>query len=242
MVGLGTIINCAGIILGGLIGLVVGKKIKASFGEMIMKALGLCVIFIGAGGVISKMCTVTSAGQLKTDGEFLMILSLVLGAIVGESLDLEGKTERFGEWLKKKTKSTSDTLFIDGFVSASVTVCVGAMAIMGALEDGLFGRYTILITKTMLDTVMVMVMTSSHGKGCIFSAIPCAVLQGGVTVLAGVIEPFVTDAVTNNLSLVGNVLIFGIGINLTFGKKIKVANLLPAIVFAVCFTFVPFLN
>ena len=142
--------------------------------------------------------------------------------------------------LKKKTKSGGDGSFVEGFVTASLTVCIGAMAIVGAIEDGLTGDYSILLTKAILDLIIIMVMTCSLGKGCIFSAIPVFVLQGSVTALAVLIKPLMTEAALGNLSLVGNVLIFCVGVNLIWGKKVRVANLLPAILFAAAAAFLPF--
>ena len=141
--------------------------------------------------------------------------------------------EQFGEWLKKKTGNSKDKRFVEGFVTASLTVCIGAMAIVGAIEDGIAGDATILITKAILDLVIIAVMAASMGKGCIFSAIPVGILQGGVTFLARAIKPFMTVAALDNLSLVGSVLIWCVGINLVWGKKIKVANMLPSVIVAV---------
>jgi len=128
---------------------------------------------------------------------------------------------------------------VDGFVTASLTVCIGAMAIVGSIQDGIYGDYSILATKAVLDLIIIMVMTCSMGKGCIFSAIPVAALQGGMTLLARLIKPLMTQAALFNLSLVGSILIFCVGLNLVWGKKVRVANLLPAIVFAVAIAFLP---
>ena len=143
-----------------------------------------------------------------------------------------------GIWLKKKTGNSGDATFIDAFVTASLTVCIGAMAIVGSIQDGLTGDYSILATKAVLDLIIIMVMTCSMGKGCIFSAIPVALLQGSITVLAGLAKGLVTASAMNYLSLIGNILIFCVGINLVFGKKLRVANMLPAIVFAVVAAFI----
>jgi len=158
---------------------------------------------------------------------------------VGELLNIEDAFERFGEWLKLKTGNAKDKGFVDAFVTASLTVCIGAMAIVGSIQDGIQGDYSILATKAVLDLIIIMVMTCSMGRGCVFSAIPVAVLQGSITALAGLVKPLMTDAALANLSLVGNVLIFCVGINLVWGKKIRVANLLPAIIAAVAAAFLP---
>ena len=128
---------------------------------------------------------------------------------------------------------------MDAFVTASLTVCIGAMAIVGSIQDGIVGDYSILATKAVLDLIIIMVMTCSMGRGCVFSAIPVAVFQGSITALAGLVKPLMTDAALGNLSLVGNVLIFCVGVNLVWGKKIRVANLLPAVVVAVIAAFLP---
>lgn len=238
MYGLGTLINVAAIAVGGLLGLLFGRFIKDRHRDILGKACGLSVIFIGSAGALKGMFSVTD-GKLVYGGDFLIIGCLALGALVGEIIDIEGGFEKFGAWLKKKTHSTSDKGFIEGFVSASFTVCIGAMAIVGSINDGLYGDITILVTKSILDFIIVMVMAASLGKGAIFSAIPVGILQGSVTALSLLIKPIMTQTALLYLSVVGNILIFCVGINLVFGKKIKVANFLPAIVFAVAFAFVP---
>ena len=238
MYGLGTIINVGAIIVGGLIGILFGRFIGNGHKETLSKACGLAVIFIGAAGAFKGMLSVVD-GKITYGGDFLIIISLALGALVGEIINIENGFEKFGEWLKKKTKSTGDNKFIEGFVTASFTVCIGAMAIVGSINDGLYGDYTVLATKSILDFIIIMIMASSLGKGTIFSAIPVAILQGGVTALSVVIKPIMTDTALHYLSVVGNILIFCVGINLVFGKKIKVANLLPSIVFAVICAFIP---
>ena len=238
MYGLGTIINVGAIILGGLIGILFGRFIGDRHRDSLCKACGLAVIFIGVAGALKGMLSVVE-GKITYGGDFLIIISLALGALVGEIINIEGGFEKFGSWLREKTKSTGDNKFIDGFVSASFTVCIGAMAIVGSINDGLYGDYTVLVTKSILDFIIIMIMAASLGKGTIFSAIPVAILQGGVTALSIVIKPIMTDTALHYLSVVGNILIFCVGINLVFGKKIKVANLLPAIIFAVICAFIP---
>ncbi|MBQ8759002.1 MAG: DUF554 domain-containing protein, partial [Clostridia bacterium] len=153
---------------------------------------------------------------------------------------IEDKFEAFGEWLKLKTGNAKDKQFVEGFVNASLTVCIGAMAIVGSIHDGIMGDSSILVTKAVLDLVIILVMAGSQGVGCIFSAIPVAVLQGSVTALSTLVKPIMTEAALSNLSLVGSVLIFCVGINLVWGKKVRVANLLPSIIVAVIAAFLPF--
>ena len=238
MHGLGTIINTAAIIVGGLLGLIFGRLIKDTHREALCKACGLSVIFIGSAGAFKGMFSVVD-GKITYGGDFLIIGCLALGALIGEIIDIEGGFERFGAWLKKKSHSTSDSTFIEGFVTASFTVCIGAMAIVGSINDGLYGDYTILAAKSVLDFIILMVLTASLGKGAIFSAIPVALLQGGVTALSVLIKPIMTETALLYLSVVGNILIFCVGINLVFGKKIKVANLLPSLILAVACAFLP---
>ena len=238
MYGLGTIINVVAIIIGGLLGLLFGRFIKDRHRDALCKACGISVIFIGAAGAFKGMFSVQN-GKIISGGDFLIIGCLCLGALIGEIIDIEGGFERFGAWLKMKTHSAKDGNFIEGFVTASFTVCIGAMAIVGSINDGIYGDYTILATKSILDFIILMVLSASLGKGAIFSAIPVAVLQGGVTALSVLIKPIMTETALLYLSVVGNILIFCVGINLVFGKKIKVANLLPAIILAVACAFLP---
>lgn len=231
MAGLGTLINALAIIAGGIIGMVFGKKIPERMQETLLKVNGTAVLFIGIGGVMSKMLTIKD-GVVNTQGSMMMIGSLAIGTVVGELLDLDGWMHRFGVCLQKKTGNGSDSHFIEGFVSASLTVCIGAMAIVGAIADGIDGNHSILFAKAVLDLIIVMVMSASLGKGCLFSFIPVVILQGSVTLLAKLIAPLITTAALNNISYVGSVLIFCVGVNLVFDSKIRVANILPAILVA----------
>ena len=238
MIGLGTIINCVAIIVGGVFGLLFGKLLKERVQETLQKANGICVLFIGIAGAMEGMLRL-SGSTLSSGRSMLIIASLALGALVGELINIEHWVERFGEWLKIKTGNAKDKDFVNGFVTASLTVCIGAMAVVGSIKDGIEGDISILTTKAILDLIIVMVITCSLGKGCIFSAIPVAVFQGTITALARLIKPLMTEAASANLSLIGSVLIFCVGVNLVWGKKIKVANLLPSLVFAVAISFIP---
>ncbi len=238
MVGTGTLINVAAIVAGGLGGLLFGNRLEKRYQDTLMTANGVCVLFLGIAGAMEKMLSVT-AGGLKSSGTMMMIGSLAAGALIGEWLNIELRMEQFGEWLKVKTGSTGDAGFVDGFVTASLTVCIGAMAVVGSIQDGILGDWSVLAAKAVLDLIIVLVMTASMGKGCIFSAIPVGIFQGTVTLLARLIQPVMTEAALANLSLVGSVLIFCVGLNLVWGKKVKVANLLPSIVIAAAWAFLP---
>lgn len=238
MIGLGTILNTAAIIVGGIFGALFGRFLKERHQDSLTKVCGVATLFIGLAGALEGMLTVEGAG-LVSGNSLLIIGCLAIGALIGEILNIEAGFERFGTWLKVKTGNGKDGGFVDAFVTASLTVCIGAMAIVGSIQDGITGDYSILATKAVLDFIIIMVMSCSLGRGAVFSAIPVAVLQGGVTALAGLVRPLMTDAALANLSMVGNVLIFCVGINLVWGKKVRVANLLPAIVIAVIAAFLP---
>ena len=154
---------------------------------------------------------------------------------MGELLNLDGLMEKFGCWLREKSGSSNDNQFLDAFITATMTVCIGAMAIVGAVQDGIYGDHTVLLAKSVMDFIIIVVMASSMGKGCIFSAIPVGILQGSVTLLARVVEPLLTQAALGNLSLVGSVLIACVGVNLIWKNTIRVANLLPALIVAVVY-------
>ena len=236
---MGTIINTAAILAGGLGGAVFGRFLSESAQDTLTKVCGVSTLFIAVSGALEGMLTVEN-GAVTSGGAMLIIGCLAIGAIIGELLKIEDAFERFGQWLKVKTGNARDKGFVNAFVTASLTVCIGAMAIVGSIQDGITGDYSILATKAVLDLIIIMVMSCSLGKGAVFSAIPVAVFQGSITTLAGLIRPLMTDAALANLSLVGNILIFCVGVNLVWGKKIKVANLLPAILVAVIATFLPF--
>ena len=236
MFGLGTLINMGAILLGGLVGRLVGKAIPKRIQDMLYMVCGISTLFIGIGGCLQHMLII-EASALNTQGALVILLSLTLGSVLGEWINLEMRLEQFGEWLKRKTGNAGDASFIDAFVTASLTVCIGAMAIVGAIQDGLAGDISILAAKSVLDLVIICVMAASMGKGCIFSFIPVGILQGSVTALSLVLKPIMTDAALSNLSYVGSVLIFCVGVNLVWGKKVKVANMLPAVVIAVVWSF-----
>ena len=238
MVGMGTVINTAAILAGGACGALFGRFLKQEAQDTLTKICGVSTLFIAVTGALEGMLRV-EGDRVVSSGAMLIIGCLAIGAVIGELLNIEGAFERFGRWLKIKSGNAKDQGFVNAFVTASLTVCIGAMAIVGSIQDGIAGDYSILATKAVLDLIIIMVMSCSLGRGAVFSAIPVAIFQGGITALAGLLRPLMTDAALDNLSLVGNVLIFCVGVNLLWGKKIKVANLLPAIVFAVIAAFLP---
>lgn len=242
MIGLGTIVNALAITIGGLCGLISRSFLKERYQETITKAMGFAIIVMALGSTLSQMFVVKISetlgqlsGNLDTQGTMMMIISLAAGALFGELLNLEQWLERFGKWLRDKTGSQGDGQFIDAFVTASLTVCVGAMAIIGAIQDGISGNHDSLFAKAILDFIIIMMMTAALGKGCIFSAIPVAIFQGTITILARQAAPLMTDTALSNIAFVGNVLILCVGVNLIWPKTIRVANVLPAIIIAVMF-------
>ena len=239
MTGLGTIINTAAIVAAGIIGHFAGKLFKEEQQDAMTKVCGISVMFIAISGAMQGMLSIED-GALTGGRSMLVVLCLALGTLIGELIGIEGGFERFGEWLKRKSGNSGDPQFVDAFVSASFTVCIGAMAIVGALQDGILGDYTTLAVKSVLDFIIIIMMTSSMGKGAAFSAIPVLILEGGITLLAKVIAPLMTDTASAYLSLVGSILIFCVGVNLVWGKKLKVANMLPAVIFAVAAAYLPF--
>lgn len=234
MHGLGTLINVVCILGGGLAGMLIGNRLKPNIQETLLTMTGIGVIVLGLGGAMAQMLSVVE-GKLSSGGTLMMIISLAAGAVIGELLDIEGKIVRFGEWLKQKSNSGEDQRFVSGFVSASFTVCIGAMAVIGAMQDGISGDYSILTAKGLLDAIVIFVMTAAQGKGCIFSAIPVGIFQGSITLLAFLAGDFLPPESLHNLSFVGSILILCVGLNLVNEKQIRVANALPAIVVAVVF-------
>jgi len=237
MIGTGTLVNALAIIIGSAIGLIFKGGIKQRFQDTLMQALGLCVMFIGIAGALKGIFLVNGS-DLETTGTMIMILSLVIGGLIGEMINIEKWLDVFGKWIKVKVRVKNDNNFVDGFVTASLVVCVGAMAVVGSLQDGLTGDASMLYTKSALDFVFIVITASTLGIGVMFAAIPLAIYQGTITLLARFIEPFLTAQVISNLSFVGSILIFGIGVNLSFGKKFKVGNLLPSLIIVVIASFI----
>ena len=238
MFGMGTLINTGAIVVGGVVGALFGKAIKPDQQEALNKVSGVSVLFIAIAGAMEGMLSV-DGGVITSGKSMLIVLCLCLGTIVGELLGIEGAFERFGEWLKFKTGNGGDNQFVDAFVTASLTVCIGAMAIVGAIQDGMLGDYSLLAVKSVLDLIIVAVFTSSMGKGAAFSAVPVFLLEGGVTVLASFVAPVMTGLAIDYVSLVGSILVFCVGINLVWGKTLRVANMLPALIFAILTAYLP---
>lgn len=224
------------ILIGSTIGIILKGGLKKRFQDTIMSALGLSVMFIGISGALKGLLTVEGNG-LSTVNTMLMIVSLAIGALIGEIIDIEARLDKVGEWIKKALKVNGEKGqgFVEGFVNSSLLFCVGAMAIIGSLEDGLSCDPSMLLAKGFIDGVVAIFFASTLGYGVFFSVIPIAIYQGIITFSAGYIEPFLNDRLVANISFVGSILIFGIGINMLFGKKIKCGNILPAVLVPIAY-------
>lgn len=230
MKGIGTIVNVLTILAGGTLGLLMKGGLKPRYQIAVQQAMGICTIFIGISGTLSEMLSVEN-GALLSGGSLVLILSMVIGTLIGEFFDFDGKLEQFGQWLKDRVSTGEDSRFVEGFVSTSLVVCVGAMAIVGAVQEGLLGDPSTLLTKAVMDGVTLIVFASAYGKGALFSALPVGILQGGVTLIAALLaKGSLPPEIVANLSFLGSVLIFCVGVNLAFGPKFRVANMLPALV------------
>ena len=238
MIGLGTLINSASIVAGGVVGMFAGKLFKKEQQQSLCSVCGISVIFIAIAGAMEEMLKIKD-GALSSGKTMLIVLCLALGTVIGELIGIEKGFERFGEWLKVKSGNSGDKGFVSAFVTASLTVCIGAMAIVGAIEDALLGDVSTLALKSVLDFIIIITMTSSLVKGCIFSAIPVLIFEGLVTLLARLISPIMTAAALSYLSLIGSILIFCVGVNLVWGKKLNVANMLPSLILAVAAAYIP---
>lgn len=215
---LGTIVNTITIIIGSLLGILIKGGIGEKKGKAIVQAVSLCVIIIGINGAISGI-----------DYIIEIIVFIVLGTYIGEVLDIEGRLERFGKHLENRFLKESST-FSKGFVSASLLYCVGAMAIMGSLEGGLKGNHEILFAKSVLDGTLSVILASTLGIGVAFSAFAVLIYQGSIALTAGLISGILNDIIVLQISSTGSVLIMGLGISMLFPNKLRIGNMLPAVI------------
>ena len=214
---LGTIVNALAIVVGGLLGTFFKNKISSEYNETIMKALGLSVILIGLKG----------AFQVKDEDLLLLIICLALGSLLGEMMKIEKGIEKIGAWLESKFSKQNG--IANGFVTASLVFCVGAMAIMGSLEAGLSNNNSVLFAKALLDGIFAIIFSSTLGLGVCFSGVSVFLYQGFITLTASLMKEFLTAEVVNQMSAIGGLLIVAIGMNMLDIKRIKVGNMLPAI-------------
>ncbi len=231
----GTWVNVVAIVLGSLIGLLLKRGIPERINSALFKTQGLVVLIIGINGVIGSMFTVdVQTGKLKDSGTILLLISMVVGCVIGELLRIEDRLNQFGDIVEKRAGGSG---FSKGFITASLIFSVGAMAVVGALNDGLKGDSSILFTKSLLDFTTAVVLTAALGFGVAFSAIPVLLVQGSISLLAGFLAPLISDQLLTVFCMVGYALVACIGFNFLCDSKIRVANLLPALVFPVIYHF-----
>ncbi|HHU03653.1 MAG TPA: DUF554 domain-containing protein [Fastidiosipila sp.] len=233
---MGTLVNTLAVLLGGGLGLLLKHGIKERFKEILMQALGVSTMFIGISGALRGILVVND-DLLDSRNTLLMILCLVLGAVLGELLNIDRWMQGLGERLRRKVRARDeDSYFVEGFVTTTIIICTGAMAIVGSFQDALMGDPSMLYAKSALDGVIAAVLASSLGVGLLFAAIPLLVYQGSLTLLASWIKPILSELMLFNISFVGSILVFLIGVNMLFDKRIRIANFLPSIILAALFT------
>ena len=215
---LGTIVNALAIVAGGIVGLLLKKGLPERISSAIMGGVGLAVLYIGIDGALAGENTLVA------------VLSIVLGALIGSLLDIDKGLNWLGDKAQSAFKKDgTDSTFAEGFVSASLLFCVGAMAVVGALQSGLSGNHEVQFAKALIDGVTAIVFASTLGAGVLLSAVAVLVYQGGITLLAGLLAPVLSDAIVAEMSCVGSLLIIGISLNMLGLTKLKLANYLPAI-------------
>lgn len=224
---LGTIVNSLAIVMGSFIGLFLKGSINEKVSKTIMNGLALCVIYIGI------------SGALKGNNTIVMIISIALGAFIGEIIDIDKKLENFGLIIEKRfNKNNGNISIAQGFVTATLLFCIGAMAIVGSIESGLNNNHSTLYAKSILDGISSIIFASTLGIGVILSAVVVFIYQGSITLAASFLSTFLSDIAINNMTAVGSLLIIGLGLNILGVTKIKVSNLLPAIIIVVILSFI----
>jgi len=238
--GIGTLVNIIAVLLGGGGGLLLKKGIPERFQKIIFTAVGTGSFLIGLTGVLTASLTAAQDGEINSRWGLLLILSLVLGGIIGEALGIEAAFERFGAWLKKKTAGENSSAKVgEGFVAATIIFCVGSMAIIGAMEDAV-GNPSILYTKALMDGITAAIFATAYGFGVLFSAVSVAVYQGLITALALWVMPQIPPMLVSQMSLCGSAIIMLIGFSLWEVKSFKVANLTPAMFMPLILWWIPF--
>ncbi len=222
---MGTLINVVAVIIGSLIGLLINRKLPAKIITIIFQVMGLFTLFLG----ISM--------SLKTEHYLVVIGSLVIGAVIGEFIDLDKYMKRWSEKLKKKLRMGNDK-FSDGMITAFLLYCMGAMTIMGAIEEGVEGSYDILLMKSLMDGISSIALAAGMGIGVMFSSIPLLLYQGGLTLFSSFIGERLTDVIINDLSATGGILLIGLGINILEIKQLKILNMIPALLVVVILSYI----
>ncbi|MCO8194144.1 MULTISPECIES: DUF554 domain-containing protein [Anaerofustis] len=232
---MGTIVNVIAILFGSTIGMLFKKFINKRIENNLKTALGLSTVIIGILGIITSSITVDNNGVLQSNNVLLLVLSLVIGTFIGEILNIDYKTNQI---IKKLENKLSIQGFSDGFIPASVLFCTGAMAIIGSLNDGLIGDHTILFTKSILDGTIAILFASTLGFGVYFSSLTVLIYQGAITILGIYLSPYLSDALINNICLVGYAMIVCIGLDLMKIKEIKVLNMLPGLLIPILYALI----
>ena len=221
MPGLGTIMSCVCIVVGSIMGVVLKRGLPQKWQETMMNGIALCIVIIGI-----QMA-------MKTNNIIITICSLVIGAIVGENIDIELRMHRLGQWVGDKVAKGDASVagkIAEGFVNASILFCTGAMAIVGSIQDGILADHTTLFAKGTLDGIISLILAANLGVGVLFSAVSVGIYQGSITALAGVVEPYVTPQILAEVTASGGVMIMAIGTNMLNVTKIRIANLLPGMI------------
>ncbi len=216
----GTLVNSAAVIAGSIIGLLLHAKLPERITKIVFQGIGLFTLFLGF--------TMAS----KTANFLIMIFSIVIGSIIGELIDIDKYLQRFSSYLKKKIGSGNDR-FAEGFITAFLLFCMGSMTILGAFEEGLGGKPNLLLAKSLLDGFSSIALSAGLGVGVIFSVIPLFIYQGGLTLLAGVLGSVLTEALINEMTAVGGLMLIGLGISILEIRSLKVINMLPSLLIAI---------
>ena len=227
----GTLVNTAAVVAGGLIGFFLGHGLNEKIEKSVTCVLGIATCVIGANGLITTMISVDPAsGKLSSAGELFLLVCLAVGAVLGEVLNIEDRLGGLGDWIERRFRASN---FSRGFVSASILFCVGAMTIIGSINDGLYGDSSLLLVKSALDFVAAIILASTLGIGVPFAAVTVLVYQGALTLSAGLLAPVLVGELRSNICMVGYAIVLCIGINFFGVVRIKTANLLPALLLPV---------
>ena len=213
--------NCVCIVAGSILGVVLKRGLPQKWQETMMNGIALCIVIIGI-----QMA-------MKTNNIIITICSLVIGAIIGEVVDIELRMQKLGQWVGDKVAKGDASVagkIAEGFVNASILFCTGAMAIVGSIPDGILADHTTLFAKGTLDGIISLILAANLGIGVLFSAVSVGIYQGSITALAGVVEPFVTPQILAEVTASGGVMIMAIGTNMLNVTKIRIANLLPGMI------------
>lgn len=213
----GVFANTIGVAIGALAGLAAKKVIPVRWKDAIMKGIGLCSIYIGISGAFEGQNTL------------ILVISMVLGTMIGEGIMLEERFNGFANRIENRFSSDDEGGFANGFITASLLMCIGAMSIVGAMNAGLRGDNTLLFTKTVMDGISAIMLAATMGIGVFFACVPILVLEGSTALLAGLVEPVLTDAVVSEMTCAGSIMIIAIGFNIVLGTKLKVLNFFPAL-------------